>query len=60
MVIGGYGRFISGPDHYLDEVELVSLDPALHPVPGCLSQLNPMPVPTGGGAGGLDYSRKSI
>ena len=56
--MGGYGRYISGPDHYLDEVELVSIDPVLHPVPDCLTQLNPLPEPHGGAAGALDYSGK--
>ena len=59
MVMGGYGRYLAGPDHYLDEVELVSIDPVLYPVPDCLSQLNPLPEPHGGAAGALDYSRKS-
>lgn len=59
MVIGGFGRFVSGPDHYLDEVELVSIDPELQPLPDCLSQLNTLPEAHGGAAGSLDYSRKS-
>ena len=54
MVIGG----LNGS--YLDDVELVSIDPELHPVPDCLSQLNPLPALTGASAGALDYSRKSV
>ena len=53
MVIGGFNG------SYLDEVELVSIDPVLHPVPECLSQLNPLPALTGASAGALDYLGKS-
>ena len=53
MVIGG----LNGS--YLDDVELVSIDPLLHPVPDCLSQLNPLPALTGASAGALDYLGKS-
>ena len=52
MVIGGFNG------SYLDELELVSIDPVLHPVPECLSQLNPLPALTGASAGALDYSGK--
>ena len=52
MVIGG----LNGT--YLDDVELVSIDPLLHPVPDCLSRLNPLPELTGGSAGAIDYLRK--
>ena len=54
MVIGGFNG------SYLDEVELVSIDPVLHPVPECLSQLNPLPALTGASAGAIDYESKSI
>ena len=53
LVIGGYNN------DYIDDVELVPIDPALHPVPDCLSQLNPLPLSTEGAAGALDYSGKS-
>ena len=54
MVIGGFSN-----GSYLDDVELVSIDPISHPVPDCLSQLNPLPELTGGSAGALDYLGKS-
>ena len=53
MVIGGFNG------SYLDEVEIVSTDPVLRPVPDCLSQLNPLPALTGASAGALDYLGKS-
>ena len=53
MVIGGYKD-----TSYLDDVELVSINPALNPVPECLSQLNSLPLPLTGAAGAVDYSRK--
>ena len=56
MVIGGY---TSPTTTFLDDVELVPFDPALYPVPECLSQLNPTPAPLDAMAGALDYSRKS-
>ena len=56
MAIGGY--YYDGGSVYLDDVELVSLDPDLHPVPDCLTQLNPLPTPVDLVAGALDYSRK--
>ena len=56
MVIGGY---TSPTTTFLDDVELVPIDPDLYPVPECLSQLNPFPVPRAAMAGALDNSRKS-
>ena len=53
MVIGGYNG------SQLDDVELVSIDPTLNPVPECLTQLNPLPAPIEGAVGALDFSRKS-
>ena len=52
MAIGGNGY----PDNVLDDVELVSLDPILHPVPDCLTRLNPLPVPTQWASGAVDYT----
>ena len=53
MVIGGYdGR------NAIDDVELVSLDPTLQPLPDCLTKLNPFPVAIDGVAGALDFSGK--
>ena len=56
MVIGGdYPRY---PSEVGDDVELVSLDPINYPVPDCLQNLNPLPVPifyAGGATGdGID------
>ena len=53
MVIGGYEG-----TSYLDDVELVSINPVLNPVPECLSQLNSLPHALTGAAGAVDYSRK--
>ena len=53
MVIGGYED-----TSYLDDVELVSINPVLNPVPECLSQLNSLPLSLTGAAGAVDYSRK--
>ena len=39
----------------LNDVELVSLDPTLHPIPDCLAQLNILPEATKFAAGSLDY-----
>ena len=36
MVVGGAG--------FLDQVELISLDPENHPVPECLKGLGPYPL----------------
>ena len=52
MVIGGYS-YSRGS---LDDVELLSLDPTTYPVPDCLAQLNPLPVPIRAAAGALDYN----
>ena len=52
MVIGGY----SYSRRSLDDVELLSLDPTAYPVPDCLTQLNPLPVPIRAAGGALDYS----
>ena len=53
MVIGGF----NGTDGIaMDDVELVSLDPTLRPLPECLIELSPLPVPVDGHAGALDYS----
>ena len=41
------------------DVELVSLDPILSPVPDCLTQLNPFPMTSYSAAGALDYSGTS-
>ena len=55
MVIGGYdGR------NAIDDVELVSLDPTLQPLPDCMTKLNPFPVAIDGVAGALDSSGKII
>ena len=43
----------------LDDVELVSLDPILQPLPECLNGLNSFPVGTDGHAGAVDYSSES-
>ena len=53
MVIGGYEDTSN-----LDDVELVSINPVLNPVPECLSQLNSLPLSLTGAAGAVDYSRK--
>ena len=53
MVIGGFED-----TSYLDDVELVSINPVLNPVPECLSQLNSLPHALTGAAGAVDYSRK--
>ena len=53
MVIAGYVGDI------IDDVELVSLDPILQPLPECLTELNPTPVVLSNHAGALDYSGKS-
>ena len=52
MAIGGE----ISDDLAIDDVELVSLDPILHPIPDCLSQLNPLPEVTKYAAGSLDYT----
>ena len=49
IVIGGYQNA-----SYLDDVELVSLNPTLNPVPDCLSNLNSLPFPLAGAAGTAD------
>ena len=43
----------------LDDVELVSLDPILEPLPECLNDLNSFPVRVDGLAGAVDYSSES-
>lgn len=50
MAIGGENANV------LNDVELVSLDPILHPIPDCLAQLNPLPEFTKWAAGSLDYT----
>ena len=56
MVIGGF----NGTDGIaMDDVELVSLDPTLRPLPECLTELSPLPVQVDGHAGALDYSGES-
>lgn len=54
MVIGGSSYSVPGFE--LDNVELLALDPNANPVPDCLTQLNPLPVPTRAAGGALDYS----
>ena len=49
MVVGGYND-----GNYLNDVELVSLDPDNDPVPPCLMNLNDFPVPFIGAAGSVD------
>ena len=52
---------IGGSDgHYLDDVELTSLNPELLPVPECLENLNSFPFEVAGHAGALDYSREFL
>ena len=58
MAIGGY-RCIGGSCSYLDDVELVSLDPILQPLPECLNELNSIPQPLNGLAVAVDYSGES-
>ena len=53
MVIAGYDG------SKIDDVELVSLDPILQPLPECLTELNPFPLSVSGLAGALDYSSES-
>ena len=53
MVIAGYDGST------IDDVELVSLDPILQPLPECLTELNPYPILSTGHAGALDYSGES-
>ena len=50
MAIGGSDGL------YLDDVELISLDPILQPVPDCLAQLNPLPEAIYYAAGAVDTS----
>ena len=52
MVIGG--------DFNSYNVELVSLDPISHPVPDCLTELNPIADGITESAGALDYSGKLL
>ena len=56
MVIGGSSY--AGPGLGLDDVELLSLDPILDPVPDCLTQLRPLPSSIRAAAGALDQSSK--
>ena len=60
MAIGGQKDYPSpnGPKT-IDDVELVAIDPILHPVPDCLTELNPLPHPVAWSAGALDYSGKT-
>ena len=52
MVIGGI-KLIGDQNVQTDEVQVVSLEPELHPVPGCLSDLvNPFPISISDMAGG--------
>lgn len=54
MVIGGIGG-----TGLSDDVELVSLNSTSQPLPECLTELNSIPIPLSGHAGGLDYSGES-
>ena len=54
MAIGGF----NGGDGSLSDVEVVSLDPTLNPLPDCLAQLSPLPASLLNAAGALDYNRK--
>ncbi len=47
MVVGGYNI----TEDKLDQVELISLDPENHPVPNCLRNLGPFPLPLSGASG---------
>ncbi len=53
MVVGGYGD-----NDWIDDVELISLDPVNHPVPECLRRLRNFPaaISAGGGAALKDGS----
>ena len=53
MVVAG-GATIDG---YLDDVEVISLDPVGHPVPDCRRKLAPLPIPNTGGAGGVNRGK---
>ena len=53
IIVGGNNGFV------LDDVELISLDPVLTPVPDCLTQLNSFPIAFYAAAGALDYSGNS-
>ena len=53
VIAGSDGIFTTD---YLDDVELVSLDPVLQPLPECLTELNPLALPLSGPGGALDYS----
>jgi hypothetical protein len=44
---------VVGGTQVSDRVELISLDPASHPVPDCLRNLNPFPTNVHGGAGAV-------
>jgi len=54
--VGGYNNNNS----YIENVEIVSLDPISSPVPDCLTELNQFPVYSYGSAGALDYSGNGI
>ena len=62
MIIGGTSNCsYEDPDYpescyYLDDVELISLDPITNPVPDCLTKLNKLPTSLSDLAGALDYS----
>ena len=58
MVVGGYEGIIDNGGA-MDDVELVSLDPILQPLPECLTELNPTPVVLTDHVGALDYSGES-
>ena len=58
----GYFIMATGGENanVLNDVELVSLDPILHPIPDCLAQLNPLPEFTFMAAGSLDYTSNVV
>jgi hypothetical protein len=55
MIVGGYGGTISD---YLNQVELVPLDPSTNIVPTCLSSLNKFPTSMDGHMSGIVGSGK--
>ena len=58
MIIGGSSYDVAGLG--LDDVELLSLDPILDPVPDCITQLRPLPSSIRAAAGALDKSSKNM
>ncbi len=51
VVLGG--QLASEQQELTASVEVISMDPQQQPVPACLKNRAPMPVPTSGGMGGL-------